>query len=102
MRHLFVPLLFFSLCLLLSFIEASSAEDPAREAKTVYAPPASEPNTIYVSNRAPMTVSPLVTLPIGAVEPRGWLLSQLQLMRNGFTGRLAELSQFLKDDSGWI
>ncbi|MCK7480474.1 MAG: glycoside hydrolase family 127 protein [Candidatus Moduliflexus flocculans] len=29
-------------------------------------------------------------------------MAQLQLMRDGFTGRLAELSRFLGDDSGWI
>ncbi len=47
-------------------------------------------------------MSPLVKLPIGAVEPRGWLMGQLELMRDGFTGRLSELSRFLGDDSGWI
>ncbi len=29
-------------------------------------------------------------------------MAQLQLMRDGFTGRLAEISRFLGDDSGWI
>jgi len=47
-------------------------------------------------------VSPLVKLPIGAVEPRGWLLGQLCLMRDGFTGHLAEISPFLSRDSGWL
>ena len=56
----------------------------------------------YVSNKEPLAPSPLVKLPIGAIEPKGWLLSQLQLMRNGFTGRLKELSKFLSSGSGWL
>jgi hypothetical protein len=76
---------------------ASSAE--IEMAKT---PQAAGANSCYVSNRPPLLPSPLVKLPIGSIEPRGWLLSQLQLMRSGFTGRLAELSKFLKDDSGWL
>jgi len=59
-------------------------------------------NRHYVSNKEPLAPSPLVKLPIGAIEPKGWLLSQLQLMRNGFTGRLKELSKFLSSGSGWL
>jgi len=65
-------------------------------------PPASVSNKHYISNRPPLVPSPLVKLPIGAIEPKGWLLSQLQLMRKGFTGRLQEISRFLNKDSGWI
>ncbi len=63
--------------------------------------PAEAANRHYISNRSPLTVNPLVKLPIGSIRPKGWLLSQLQLMREGFTGRLPELSRFLKEDSGW-
>jgi hypothetical protein len=68
----------------------------------VITPPGALPNKHYVSNRQPLLPSPLVKLPIGNIEPKGWLLSQLQLMRNGFTGRLSEISKFLSQDSGWI
>ena len=68
----------------------------------VKSPPAVSPNSHYISNRPPLAPSPLVKLPIGSIRPRGWLLGQLQLMRNGLTGRLPELSRFLKEDSGWI
>ena len=64
--------------------------------------PAAVPNRHYVSNRAPLAVSPLVKLPLGSIRPKGWILSQLQLLRRGFVGHLPELSRFLKDDSGWI
>ena len=72
------------------------------EIVTVRTPPAETPNRHYVSNRSPLAVSPLVKLPIGSIRPKGWLLSQLQLLREGFVGRLPELSRFLKEDSGWV
>jgi len=59
-------------------------------------------NRFYVSNREPLLPSPLIKLPIGSIEPQGWLLSQLELMRTGFTGRLKELSKFLGSGSGWL
>jgi len=72
------------------------------EIEQVPSPPAGTSNTLYVSNRPPLAPSPLVKLPIGSIRPKGWLLEQLELMRNGFTGRLPELSRFLGEDSGWI
>lgn len=102
MRNLLVPGLLLSFSLLLLYVGAGSGRGADFEPRSVRIPPAATPNAHYISNRPPLATSPLVKLPIGAVEPRGWLLSQLQLMRDGFTGRLAELSRFLKEDSGWI
>jgi len=83
---------------------AFAAVPPAGVTKVsvVKVPPVTGLNRHYVSNREPLAPSPLVKLPIGAVEPKGWLLSQLQLMRDGFTGRLKELSKFLGSGSGWL
>jgi hypothetical protein len=68
----------------------------------VNTPPIEGKNSFYVSNQPPLLPAPLVKLPIGNIKPKGWLLSQLQLMRDGFTGHLPELSKFLKEDSGWL
>jgi len=65
-------------------------------------PPAAGKNSYYTGNRQPLKPNPLIKLPVGQIEVRGWLLSQLQLMRSGFTGRLAEISKFLQEDSGWL
>ena len=65
-------------------------------------PPREGASRLYVSNRPPLRPAPLVKLPIGAIEPEGWLLGQLRLMREGMTGRLEDISRFLKEDSGWI
>ncbi len=102
MRYLVIPGLVLALVFLRVRIGASSGEEVHPQASTVAAPAAAGPHPHYPSNRPPLAPSPLVKLPIGSIEPRGWLMAQLQLMRDGLTGRLAELSRFLGDDSGWI
>jgi len=60
-------------------------------------------NVFYIANRKPLTPSPLIKLPIGAIEPQGWLREQLERMARGMTGRLTELSRFCKaEDNAWI
>jgi hypothetical protein len=102
MRYLVVFAIFLGLAFLQSVIGSSEEPPAGTTAGVVVAPPAAVPNAHYPSNRPPLAVSPLVKLPVGAVEPRGWLMAQLQLMRDGFTGRLTEISRFLGDDSGWM
>lgn len=48
-------------------------------------------------------VPPVYTgLPLGAIKPKGWLLHQLQIMRDGTTGHLDEVYAKLKNDNGWL
>ncbi len=64
--------------------------------------PAEGPNKFYPGNRAPLTASPLIKLPIGSIRPEGWLRRQLELMADGFTGRLPELSKWCQiKQSAW-
>ena len=61
------------------------------------------PHGIYPGNRAPLAPVPLVKLPLGSVRARGWLLAQLQLMRDGFSGHLTEISKWCRyDGSAWV
>jgi hypothetical protein len=41
-------------------------------------------------------------LPLGAIKPKGWLLHQLQIMRDGSTGHLDEVYEKVKNDNGWL
>ena len=68
----------------------------AGEARVVDVPPAVATNPFYISNRAPLQSSPLLKLPIGSIEPRGWLRHQLELETGGMTGHLEEISKWCK------
>lgn len=56
----------------------------------------------YPANQKPLTPSPLVKLPLGAVKPAGWLKHQLDLMEDGLTGHLHETGIFLTESNGWL
>jgi len=53
-------------------------------------------NQYYQGNRGPLRPSPLIKLPTGAVkpDPNGWLHHELEMMSDGFTGHLMELSKW--------
>lgn len=57
--------------------------------------PISPANKFYIADRYPLKQNPFARLPVGAVQPQGWLKTQLQLEANGFTGHLEQISQFL-------
>jgi hypothetical protein len=66
-------------------------------------PDTAKTNSFYVGNRPPLSPSPLLKLPIGAVKPKGWLRRQLELQAAGFHGHLGEISQFLrKENNAWL
>jgi DUF1680 family protein len=46
--------------------------------------------------------TPYTEIPLQAVRPKGWLLHQLQIMRDGSTGHLDEIHPKLRDDNGWL
>jgi DUF1680 family protein len=48
------------------------------------------------------TVTRYSELPLGAIKPKGWLLAQLETMRDGSTGHLDEVHSKIKDDNGWL
>lgn len=41
-------------------------------------------------------------MPLGSIQPKGWLLHQLQIMKDGTTGHLDEVYWKVKNDNGWL
>ena len=64
--------------------------------------PKAKRDGLYVQNREPLTPAPFMKLPIGAIQPRGWLRHQLELEAQGMVGRLPEISPWLNfSKSSW-
>ncbi|MBD3265351.1 hypothetical protein GF373_01665 [bacterium] len=45
-------------------------------------------NDHYITNQAPLKAEPYAALPLGTIEPKGWLEEQLLRMKTGLTGHL--------------
>ncbi len=57
----------------------------------------------YLQNRPPLVAKPYLELPLGAIEPQGWLREQLVNMKNGMTGNLDELyPEVVGARNGWL
>jgi hypothetical protein len=82
------------LCLVLA-TEAFASE------KVIKDLPTDGPGDFYVFNREPLLPNALAKLPIGSITPKGWLRGQLDLMKDGMTGHLDEISKFITPESGW-
>jgi uncharacterized protein len=52
--------------------------------------------------RSQLAPAALQALPLGAVEPSGWLLAQLRLQAEGLTGHLEEIWPDVGPNSGWL
>ncbi len=92
-------------CLLRGILvmSATFASNAAAEVTVVNELPLETRNAHYASNRPPLEPSRLVKLPIGAIEPHGWLATQLELMRDGYVGQLHRISRFLaEENNAWL
>ncbi len=68
-----------------------------------FSPATDLPPTGIAPNRAPLLATPFTALPLGSVRPRGWLLTQFQLQRDGLTGNAETLyADDLGTNSGWL
>lgn len=71
---------------------------------TICTRPTSDIHTgLYPMGREPLQACPLLKLPVGSIEPHGWLRKYLELQRDGLTGHLGEISAWLdKDNNAWL
>jgi hypothetical protein len=87
------------LCALLLWRSAQAAGAAEESVRSVRRIPADCRSRLYTSNREPLLPSPLIKLPIGQITPKGWLRNMLEIEAEGLTGRLAEISPWLKLES---
>ena len=60
-------------------------------------------NVSYQGNRLPLKPLHFIKLPVGTIEPEGWLKKYLLLQKEGLTGKLGEISAWLdKKDNACI
>lgn len=60
-------------------------------------------NNSYTNFRAPLKQAPLLKLPVGKVQPKGWLRKYLELQKEGLNGRLGTVSAWLdKNNNQWL
>ena len=56
-----------------------------------------------VFNRAPLVEVPYAQLPIGEIQPEGWLQAQMQTLLDGMTGNLDKIYEFVVgDNNAWL
>src|SRR5690242_10066298 len=101
-RKTFLAFLYFLLLVsAVLFINAQKFDEI--QAITVTRPPTKTINSFYVSNKAPLQPLNFVKLPIGSIQPEGWIKKYLELQRDGLTGHLGEISAWLeKKNNAWF
>lgn len=64
--------------------------------------PSNAQNSNYISNKEPLVSTPFIALPLGAIESKGWLETQLKLQKEGLTGNAEVIYSELGSNSAWL
>jgi len=75
----------------------------AQEVAVVSRPDNTCKSSNYLNARAPLRQPYFLKLPVGSIQPSGWVGRYLQLQRDGLTGHLCEISDWLdKKGNAWL
>ncbi|MBP5393203.1 MAG: glycoside hydrolase family 127 protein [Bacteroidaceae bacterium] len=89
--------IFFSLFATCSLMMAQMA------VSVVERPDCEQTSSNYTNFRAPLQQAALLKLPVGKVQPKGWLRKYLELQRDGLNGQLGTISAWLdKNNNQWL
>lgn len=87
---------------LIIFSKEAKAQTKEIPVASVKLPDTSIRNTNYPGNRPPLLPLFFIKLPVGSIEPGGWIKRYLELQRDGLTGKLGEISAWLdKKNNAW-
>jgi hypothetical protein len=90
--------------ILLLFLLGSYLPAKAQEvgATIVQRPSTDKHNTFYTGNKSPLAPLHFLKLPVGSIQPKGWVLEYLHRQRDGLTGQLGNISAWLeKENNAW-
>jgi hypothetical protein len=66
-------------------------------------PATTSTNIHYAGNRSPLQPLHFIKLPVGSIQPEGWIKEYLNRQRDGLSGHLGEISAWLqKDGNAWL
>lgn len=75
----------------------------AQETVSVVARPSIATSNNYTNFRSPLQPAPLLKLPVGSIQPKGWLRKYLELQKEGLNGQLGTISAWLdKNNNQWL
>jgi len=92
------------ICILFLFRFSAFSTNPEKSsAKNVLLPSVIRQNDYYPGNKAPLLPAHFIKLPLGSIQPKGWILKLLELQKDGLCGHLGEISAWLeKDKNAWL
>ena len=77
-------------------LAASCTSDQSSSAVAIVnRPDCAQTNVNYVGNHLPLKPMNFIKLPVGSIQPEGWLKKYLELQKDGLTGHLNEISAWL-------
>ena len=95
--------LFYFLLIASATVFINAKKNDEVHATTVIRPSITTSNSFYVSNKAPLQPLNFIKLPVGSIQPEGWIKKYLELQRDGLTGHLGEISAWLeKKNNAWF
>lgn len=85
-------------------IACSATAGEAKDNVVYVAHPANDAQSNnYTNSRLPLRQPYMMKLPVGSIHPDGWVRRYLELQRDGLTGHLPEISEWLdKKNNAWL
>jgi hypothetical protein len=77
--------IFFIMLFAACFVE-TSAQPGDLQVTLLKRPVTTSANKVYPGNKTPLLPLHLIKLPVGSIQPGGWVLKYLELQRDGLTG----------------
>lgn len=89
--------------LLFIFTACEQKQNDSEIATAVSRPDLNALNSFYPGNRSPLQPANFIKLPMGSIQPEGWILKLLELQKDGLCGHLGEISAWLeKENNAWL